>query len=135
MQPRGIRNFNPGNIRRSTEKWQGLAADQHDPAFFQFMSPVFGIRAMAKILSTYQKKHGLRTVKQLISRWAPPNENDTSSYIGQVAKALKVEPDVSINLADPQVMVALVTAIIKHENGVQPYVPTLIRQGVDMART
>ena len=145
VPPRGIRNHNPGNIRKSRERWQGLAPTQTDPAFFQFISAVFGIRALAKVLKTYQKKHGLRTVRQIIGRWAPANgdsngplpggeyKQDTGAYVTQVAKAVKVSADEAINLADPQTMVALVTAIIRHENGVQPYHTTLIRQGVDMA--
>lgn len=135
LPPRGIRNKNPGNIRKSADKWQGLAPAQNDPAFFQFIGESFGIRALAKILLTYQSKHGLNTVRKIIGRWAPPNENDTEAYMQQVAKAARVSPDQIINLADPQILVAIVTAIIRHENGVQPYSAVLIRQGVDMART
>lgn len=130
---RGIRNNNPGNIRKSTERWQGLSPVQADPAFFQFISEVFGIRAMAKILRTYQNRYQLATVRQIITRWAPAVENDTESYIQQVCAGMKVAADEVINLADPQILVALVTAIIHHENGQQPYAATLIRQSVDMA--
>ena len=34
--PRGIRNHNPGNLRRSADPWQGLATTQTDEEFFQF---------------------------------------------------------------------------------------------------
>src|SRR5574337_804815 len=80
---RGIRNNNPGNIRKSSEPWRGLAAakDQKDPAFFTFETPEWGIRAMAVILRTYQTKYGLRTIRAIIGRWAPSAENDTDAYV------------------------------------------------------
>ena len=30
-QPRGIRNNNPGNLRRSKDNWRGLSPEQTDP--------------------------------------------------------------------------------------------------------
>ena len=34
--PRGLRNNNPGNIRITKDKWQGLREKQTDKDFFQF---------------------------------------------------------------------------------------------------
>ena len=70
--PRGIRNRNPGNIRKSGDRWKGLAPLQSDPAFFIFETPLWGIRAMATILRNYQRRHGLKSLVQIIGRWAPP---------------------------------------------------------------
>ncbi|MFI3272941.1 MAG: structural protein, partial [Pseudomonadota bacterium] len=56
--PRGIRNHNPGNIRHGDD-WQGLRDTQTDKNFCQFVSPEFGIRALARVLMNYEKKHGL----------------------------------------------------------------------------
>ena len=69
---RGLRNNNPGNIRKSATAWQGLSPTQTDASFFQFISPEYGIRALATILGTYMKNYGLVTVSDIISRWAPP---------------------------------------------------------------
>ena len=71
--PRGIRNHNPGNLRKSNDPWQGLAPDQTDPDFLQFESSKWGIRALARTLIAYQDKIGLRSIKSIIYRWAPPN--------------------------------------------------------------
>jgi len=128
---RGLRNNNPGNIRKSNTKWDGLATDQTDASYFVFKSPVYGIRAMAKILHTYAVKHGLNTVHGIISRWAPPSENNTASYVDDVSARLSVAPDTVINV-DAQ-MPKLVMAIIKHENGIQPYSIAEINQGVKLA--
>ena len=97
--PRGIRNNNPGNIRHG-QNWQGLNPDGRniDPAFCVFKSPVFGIRALAKVLMNYKKIHGLNTVRQIISRYAPPNENQTKAYIKTVAEQIGVYPDTIIDI-------------------------------------
>lgn len=121
-QPRGIRNKNPGNIdRTATNKWQGLAADQSsDPRFCVFTTPVYGIRALARLLIAYQDKYGLNTVRKIINRWAPPKENDTGAYVTQVADALVVNPDAPINTHEYRHLRPLVEAIIRHENGPGP---------------
>lgn len=129
--PRGIRNNNPGNIRHG-DKWKGLAPIQGDPDFCTFISPEYGIRAMAVLLLNYQRKQGLQTVRQIISRWAPPTENNTEAYIRHVAERLGVGPDEPIVIAD--VLPTLVACIIRHENGQHPYDATTIGRGIDMAR-
>lgn len=117
----GIRNNNPGNLRRSKDPWQGLASEQTDPDYFVFGSPIYGIRALARTLIAYQDEHDLRTVGQIINRWAPPNENDTAAYIADVAKDTGFEVNKSLNMHDYSELRPLVCAIIKHENGQQPY--------------
>ena len=82
----GIRNNNPGNIRRSDDKWQGLAEVQSDSQFFVFTTPVYGVRAIARLLINYQDKYGLRTIHDIISKWAPPVENKTDAYIASVVQ-------------------------------------------------
>ena len=47
--PRGIRNNNPGNIKKNGVDWDGLSEEQTDNTFFQFDDPVYGIRALTKI--------------------------------------------------------------------------------------
>lgn len=117
---RGIRNNNPGNIRRG-QKWQGLAPQQTDAAFDQFISPYWGIRALAKTLKTYQVKHGLNTIAGVIERWAPPNENITSAYVDSVAKHVGIAPNAVIDLNNINTLALIANAIIKHENGINPY--------------
>ena len=118
MAPRGIRNHNPGNIRRSNDPWQGLAPEQTDPDFFQFTAPEWGYRALMKTLQTYRRKHGLRTIAEMISRWAPANENDTAAYIRSVCQEMQVNPAYVPDVDDRETMCALAAAISKHENGV-----------------
>ena len=130
MDPRGIRNNNPGNIRAG-DPWRGLTGED-DAGFCIFDTPEHGIRALAKILIAYQVRWGLRTISEMICRWAPPVENDTPSYIQSVCKAVGANPIAPYTLT-PGRLRDLVTAIIRHENGEQPYKPEVIQAGVDMA--
>lgn len=141
-QPRGIRNNNPGNIRWGDD-WKGLVPQQNrtDRSFCQFLAPKWGTRAMTKILLNYRKRQGMPgvgaagidTVREIISRWAPPNENNTESYVQSVAKAVGVKPNDPIDLENKQLMTRLVKGIISHENGIQPYTDAVLRSGIDLA--
>jgi len=131
LTPRGIRNNNAGNIRHSASKWQGMAAKQTDPNFVQFIAPEYGIRALSKLLANYYTRDGLNTVRKIISKYAPSNENNTTAYAEAVAKRLRVTPDTIINVNNH--MPALIEAIIQHENGVQPYSLAQINNGVMLA--
>ena len=87
--PRGIRNNNPLNIRHSPSRWQGMAVEQTDPSFVQFRNMAYGYRAACKLLQSYwqrfRKEGKPFTVRTIISRWAPPEDNnDTESYIRSV---------------------------------------------------
>jgi len=94
MEPRGIRNNNPLNIRRSGDKWQGLKALQEDREFFQFSEMEWGWRAAFRILcNTYYNKYKLRTIRAIVSRWAPNNENNTAAYIRHVSDYTGIGPD------------------------------------------
>jgi hypothetical protein len=83
--PRGIRNHNPGNIRRNGDPWQGLAERQGDVEFFTFKDPIYGIRALARTLIAYQDKHSCARSGRSLNRWAPPVENNTNAYVRAVA--------------------------------------------------
>ena len=117
----GIRNNNPGNIRRSDDKWQGLAQAQPDSQFFTFDSPVYGIRAIARLLINYQDKYTLNTIRGIISKWAPPAENPTAAYIDAVDHRTGFDPDQQLDMHSYEDLRALVVAIIWQENGQQPY--------------
>lgn len=119
MQPRGIRNNNPGNIRLG-DPWQGLVSHQTDSAFCQFTTPTYGIRALCRVLISYQDKYGLRSIKDIINRWAPPNENNTGAYVEAVAKATRHSPTTQLDMHAYEDLKAVASAIIVHENGKGP---------------
>lgn len=89
MSTRGIRNNNPANIRRGCA-WKGLTEKQTDKEFCQFVSMTWGVRALLVTLRTYVRKYHLHTVREIITRWAPPSDgNNTEKYIEFVEKAIK----------------------------------------------
>lgn len=132
--PRGIRNNNPGNIRKGTDRWNGLAPNnqQTDPAFWIFTQAAWGLRAIAVILLTYQRKHGLKTLRQMIARWAPSEENNTTAYVDDVAHRVGEDPDAEITL-DAVLLRGIVMAIVWHENAEQPYAPEVIDRAMKLA--
>lgn len=126
----GLMNNNPGNIRVSKDQWVG--ASGANKGFVTFDTPENGVRAMALNLLSYQEQ-GLTTPRQIISKWAPPNENTTGEYINFVAKQLGVKPDDKLNLADANTMQALMAAMITKENGKMPYSGDVLNSGISMA--
>lgn len=133
MASRGIRNNNPGNIRKSNDPWQGLADQQPDPEFFTFKDAVYGIRALARILITYYDKYGCDTVHKAIYRWAPENENNSAAYAQDVAARMGVGSTSIIDFHAYVYMRPMVEAIIWHENGQQPYTSAQIDKGLALA--
>lgn len=126
---RGLRNNNPGNIRLGAA-WQGMSPTQTDESFVQFVSPEYGIRALARILDNYAAR-GLTTVASIINTYAPPAENNTGAYVMAVADALGVDPNAQIDVTST--LPRLVAAIIQHENGLQPYGMDVIQRGIALA--
>lgn len=131
--PRGLRINNPCNIRQSNANWLGEVLPSSDLAFVQFDTPENGIRAGARILLNYQRIDGLSTLRQFISRWAPPSDNDTSTYLTNVCNALGADPDVPYDVTDGDRLAALVCAVIKQEQGQQPFSPDVVQAAVTAA--
>lgn len=115
--PRGLRNNNPLNIRHDKSKWKHQI-DGHDKSFKTFDSMAWGYRAAFHLLNNYQRLHGCDTLRKMISRWAPPNENNTCGYIDRVAEWAGVSPDGRITATYRDVMVPVVAAMSQIENGV-----------------
>ena len=135
-EPRGLRNRNPGNIDYNpANQWQGQLkpVPAIEKRFARFNTPENGIRAMGKLLLTYQRKYGLRTVKAIIGRWAPDVENDTAAYVHAVEVSSGIRPGAEIDLTKPAVMRGIIKAIIHHENGGYAYPDAVLAEGVRRA--
>lgn len=131
--PRGIRNNNPGNIRRNTIEWEGMQAIQNDDSFVQFNSPEYGFRAMTRLLRSYQRR-GIISVQDIISTYAPASENHTAAYVDFVARRLDVSPDQPLEVN--RRMLDLIKAITVFENGSRfenHYDDATIRDGIALA--
>ncbi|WP_404402991.1 virion protein [Idiomarina seosinensis] len=125
-QPRGLRNNNPGNLRGSDAfKWQGeMGRDNKD--FVVFDTPENGLRALARILQTYRNRYGLNTIEGVLSRYAPPSENNTESYIKHAVRAMGLSRHTPLTGQDyPRLM----AVIVAHENGQQPFSLAQLTEG------
>jgi hypothetical protein len=136
--PRGIRNNNPLNIRLSPDnRWQGRLSPRlnSDGAFEQFQDPIMGLRAAAVLLIAHYDRRHLETIRKLVEVWAPPNENDTEAYARCVAEESGFGIDEPLDLHDYRCLRPILTAMIRIENGRQPYTDAqidaaLVRAGV-----
>lgn len=112
---RGVRNNNPGNIRKSKDVWVGQTGN--DGSFVTFATPAHGIRATGRNLLSYARQ-GYVTPEQIITRWAPPeDDNDTEGYIKFVSEYLNVPRDTRLDLTDLNTLTRLSMAIMIKENG------------------
>jgi hypothetical protein len=112
QQPIGIRNHNPGNIK-----------DPKTGKFKVFGSPEEGLQAMDGLIDRYGAT-GRNTPTKFIKGngkqggWSATDQNE---YIGNISKKLGIGPDDEINFNDPQTKAKLRDAIIRQENGSNPY--------------
>jgi hypothetical protein len=120
----GLRNNNPGNLRAAPN------ATGKNGGFSTFASPQDGLAALSRQLQLYGDR-GNNTLNGIIHTYAPRSENKTQSYIDAVSKQTGFNPSDRINLHSPEVLEKLIPAIIKHENGVQPYTRGEIAKGIN----
>lgn len=115
---RGLRNNNPGNLRLSKDKWQGLRLVQTDKEFFQFETMAHGYRALIRTLQNYRKLHKCQTIADFISRYAPKIENNTVGYIQRVCCEMQVPTTYVPDVNDKATMCNFAAAISQVENGI-----------------
>lgn len=125
-QPRGVRNNNPGNLRVShANNWRGKlrGSTKRDKQFEEFETLEYGYRALLITLRNYITKHKLRTLRQIIARWAPPNENDTEAYIKSASMYSDIPAGTFFSATDEVRLTRLAYAIGRVECG--EYVGTM----------
>lgn len=116
---RGYNNFNPGNIRRSDIAYKG-ERESTDSSFKQFTSMAYGFRALFVLLHTYSVKYHLKTLQSMLNRYAPPTENDTTSYVAFVSNRTRIADISTIDTLNEKQMIPIASAIARMENGSEP---------------
>lgn len=114
---RGIENCNPGNIRRSRVRYLGELHPSQDTHFKQFESMAWGYRAMFVLLDGYRKRYGLKSLGEMLTRYAPPTENHTALYIESVCDMTGIKADTELDTHSKRVMIPIVAAMSRIENG------------------
>ena len=124
----------PGNIEKGL-KWKGLADLQPDDRFAAFSTPEYGIRAICRLLRTYEKKYQIDTINGIVHRYAPPSENPSFAYASNVSKWSGFGLHDKLKLSDPAVLAALAKAICRQENGIVPWDDAKFLAGAELAFT
>ena len=121
IEPLGVRNRNPLNIRATESKWIGQ--DGKNKGFVKFKKFVYGYRAAFRILQVYNKNYKAYSIGRIIQRWAPESENNTSGYIKRVCELTGLDPYTRIDVSDQECVTDacnVVRAMASVETGV-PY--------------
>lgn len=117
-QPRGIRNNNPLNIRKSSTPWLGKKINGDDKDFEQFTSLEYGIRAAMVNIRTYLKRDRLQNITQIIAKWAPASDgNHVEAYIDAVCKKATITRAQIIKYNDKNTICRIVWAMAFVECG------------------
>jgi hypothetical protein len=111
--PIGLRNNNPGNIRPG-DNWRGMIGQ--NGGFVVFENIGWGIRAIGKDLIT-KYNNGYNTIAKIITRYAPPSENNTANYISLVSGYTGISPNTTLNM-DLTTLRLLIRAIMNVECGI-----------------
>ena len=77
----------------------------------------YGIRAGLKLLQNYASKYGLKTIQDIVHKFAPPFENDTDNYIITVCQRTGFNSTQQLDLHDEDTLVKLAEAIVYVEQG------------------
>lgn len=118
--PRGLRNNNPGNIEdgplaKSLPGYKGS-----DGRFAIFDTPDNGMNAMDALLTSYGRR-GHKTVRDVISRWAPANDgNNVENYARYAGNG---DPDSAIDLSNAEQRRELAKRMARFENGITAGAP------------
>lgn len=139
MSARAVRNNNALNIETG-DPWQGLmprnqmtVEQANEQRFCVFLSPRWGFRAAARLLIKYKDKYQADTLKEIISRWAPPSENPTDDYIAFVSALTGFTPDEKIDVYQYAVAFPLIKAMAQRECGGWYFDESELREGLRLA--
>lgn len=137
-EPKGVRLNNPFNIRQTNPRtrWQGQTPDDRfvGRGYEQFETPEAGIRAGIIILRNYKAKHGLDTIAKIIPRFAPKEDNNpTGAYVRFVETRTGLNRDAKLDLDDFTTLKGLARAMIRFEQGQDPYTDATVDAGIRAA--
>ena len=75
----GERNFNYGNIRPGADFIGETGANK---GYATFKNPLYGGRAVSRLIDTYRNKYGINTIDSFIDRYAPAGDNTKEARAG-----------------------------------------------------
>lgn len=109
---------NPLNIRfNPSNAWKGQLSEYK--GFCVFVSESYGFRAAYRLLTNYIA-NGVNTIEAIVSRWAPPTENNTEDYIKFVCDETLIPRDLYLtdnSIHDYWTKIIILEAMAKMESG------------------
>ena len=114
-----------------------MRREQTDPSFCQFENLAYGWRAAFKLLTrTYYHTYRLFTIRAIVTKWAPPNENNTRAYVENVSRLTGIGPDEPLGIPSesPSRWIALGAAMAIQENGITSIDWFAMLKGWEMAK-
>ena len=82
------------NIRAGKAQWLGMTGTRR--GFVEFDTQEHGIRAWLVLMRNYRQKYGCRTIRQIVTRFAPPSENNTERYIKFCCQGVMLDADCAL---------------------------------------
>jgi len=115
-----------GGVRSSGIPFASAGGGRHNPfnlrvpgsttAFQTFGSDAEGVKAAAHQLQLYENRDKLNTIAGIITKFAPPNENDTAGYIKAVAERTKIGANDPLDPANKDQLASILSAMALQEN-------------------
>ena len=81
------------NIRAGQAQWLGMTGSKK--GFVEFDTQEHGIRAWLVLMRNYRRR-GLKSIRQIVSTYAPPTENQTERYIGYCCQVVVLDDTADI---------------------------------------
>ena len=88
---------NPFNLRDYNQNWEGQTGATE--GFVDYGDERSGVRAADKLLENYGKQ-GVVTIRDIVSKFAPANENDTEAYIEFVSNQTGIPSEQPIDMGN-----------------------------------
>ena len=82
------------NIRAGQAQWIGMTGTRR--GFVEFKTREYGIRAWLVLMRNYRRRYGCVTIRQIVTRFAPPTENQTKQYIRFCSEGLMLDADCAL---------------------------------------
>ena len=124
---------NPGNIRKDGQHWLGETEPSSNASFKEFDTIAYGYRAMFIDLRS-KINAGTNTLRKIIYKYAPPNENNTTIYVSNVSEWSGVDADQELTLDIGDAIFNIVCAMSRQENGINANI-TDVQAGFDLQQS
>ena len=95
---------------RAGQNWQGRTGVRK--GFVEFMNKEYAIRAWLLLMRTYRRR-GLTTIRQIVTTYAPPKENNTEGYIDYVCSQTKYNAGYALEADSTYILLGIAMAAME----------------------